>query len=531
MPATRHFLLLGAFFAVAPHLGWPASIAAGTASAAADRNDGVRVHIREFVIEGNTLIPTERLLAVLAPYASENQDASALTQGRDAVRGLYRDAGYEMVSVTLPPPDGVNGVVRLRVHETGIGRIVVSGNRHFSAASVRAALPALEEQKSTHFPRLARQLFLANDNPARQLTLAFSPGENGTADVQVKVADERPLKMAMSADNTGTRATGRSRATLFVTHANLWDAGHEVAASYTTSPEKPGQVHQFGLSYMVPLPSFGDRLQFSYTYSNTDIGRLADIVDVSGQGSNFGLRYHHALHRTASTRHGVDIGIDDKRYKNSIDYFDFGVNTGVNVDARPVSLGYQYAGQGPAGSAFANVGFARNWPGGSRNNDTTYDASQAGATANWSAWRGYVDLRIGSSSQWNLRSTLEAQYSNSVLILGEQFGLGGARSVRGFPERDVSGDRGWRLSHEVISPLLGAQHRLLGFVDGGRVVRVNAQPGDNTGGGLMSYGIGWRWSVGKTMYSALDWARVVNGSPDTTSGHQAVHFSTVWRFI
>lgn len=509
---------------LAPHGAWAASIPADNPSAVS-----VRFPIHRFVVEGNTLVSAERLLTALAPYAGESQDAGALKRARETIQQLYRDAGYEMVSVVLPTAVGTDGVVRVRVHETRIGRVEVSGNRHFTADGTRAALPALQEQQSPDFRRLARQLFLANDNPARQVTLAFSPGDNGAADVAVKVADEQPLKMALSADNTGTRTTGRSRATLIATHANLWDAAHEAAASYTTSPEKPGQVRQFGLSYIVPLPSLGDRLQFSYSYSNTEVGRVADLFDVSGQGRTTGLRYHHDLRRTAGARHSVDIGIDDKRYQNTIDLD--GMNLGDDVDARPVSLGYQYAGHGAAGSVLANLSFARNWPGGERNDDATYGRSRNGAAAGWSAWRTYLDVRIGRGAQWSMRSTLEAQYSNSVLISGEQFGLGGARSVRGFPERDASGDRGWRLANEVISPQIGGQHRLLGFIDGGRISRVNALSGENASGGLMSYGFGWRWNVGTTLYSALDWARVVNGTPDTPSGHQAVHFSAVWRFI
>lgn len=522
MPTVHRSLLFGAILTLAPHAGWAVSIAADTTSAAVER-----FPIRQFDIEGNTLVPAERLAAALAPYVGA--DAGALEQVRATVQQLYRNAGYEMVSVAMPSTIGADGIVRLTVHETRLGEVAVSGNRHFTAEGLRAALPALRERESPQFRRLARQLFLANDNPSRQVALAFSPGENGTANVEVKVADESPLKLALGADNTGTRATGRSRATLLATHANLWDAGHQAAASYTTSPEKPGQVRQFGLSYLVPLPSLGDRLQFSYTHSNTEVGRVADLFDVSGQGSTFGLRYHRVLHRTASERHGIDFGIDDKRYKNTIDFF--GTNVGVDVDARPVSLGYQYAGQGAAGSVFANASFARNWSGGERNDDATYGASADGATASWSAWRAYLDLRVGGGSNWSMRSALEGQYSNSVLISGEQFGLGGARSVRGFPERESSGDRGWRLSNEVISPLLAGQHRLLGFIDGGRTSRVKTLPGESAGDGLMSYGLGWRWSAGTTMYSALDWARVVNGTPGTRSGHQAVHFSAVWRFI
>lgn len=508
---------------LAVHAGCAAFAADGFATPAAS----APLPIRAFSIEGNTLLPAGRLLAAVEPFVGRPQDADA--QAREAVLRTYREAGYEMVSVTLPEPAGADGVVHLRVHETRIGKVQVSGNEHFSEDGLRAALPELKEQESPNFLRLSRQLFLANDNPSRQVALAFSAGGNGTADVAIKVSDEKPLKMAVSLDNTGTHATGHARATVLAMHANLWDAGHEATASYTMSPTRPGKVHQAGLSYVVPLPALGDRLQLSFTYSDADAGRVAEIFNVSGQGSTIGLRYQHFLHRTATTRHIIELGADSKRYKNTIDFF--GTNLGVDVDARPVSLGYQYVGRDADSSLATGVGYARNIAGGSRNDDATYDASRSGADASWSLWRAFLELRLGTPAQWGYRAAFEGQYSSDALISGEQFGLGGARSVRGFPERDSAGDRGWRLTNEVMTPLLVGEHRLLGFVDGGRQSRVHVLPGEGAAESLMSYGLGWRWNLGKNMVSALDWARVVNGTPGTRQGHQAVHFSAVWRFI
>lgn len=533
-------VLLGALLTLAPLAGWAASPANAAPNAAnnAATNAASNVPaapssasfpIRQFVIDGNTLLTTERLLAELAPYVGDAKNADVLAQVRDSVLHAYRVAGYQMVSVALPPSVPADGVVRLRVHETRIGKVTVSGNEHFSEQGLRAALPALKEQESPSFLRLSRQLFLVNDNPSRQVALAFSPGEGGTADVAVKVADEPPLKMALSLDNTGTHATGRARATLLATHANLWDAGHEAAASYTTSPTNVGQVRQFGLSYMIPLPALGDRLHLSYIHSNTDAGRVADLFNVAGQGTTVGLRYQHYMHRTAHVRHILELGVDDKHYENTIDFF--GNDLGVDVDARPVSLSYQYSARNANISLAGSLGYAQNLSGGKRNDDATYDASRSGATASWNLWRAYLDYRTGAPSQWGYHAVLEGQYTNEALISGEQFGLGGARSVRGFPERDSSGDRGWRLSNEVLTPTLADQHRFLGFIDGGRQSRVNVLPGEDSAESLMSYGLGWRWTVGRSMISALDWARVVNGTPGTRQGHQAVHFSAVWRFI
>jgi len=55
------------------------------------------------------------------------------------------------------------------------------------------------------------------------------------------------------------------------------------------------------------------------------------------------------------------------------------------------------------------------------------------------------------------------------LISGEQFGLGGADSVRGFEEREISGDDGIQLNLETHSPSFGPGLRPLAFADGSKI--------------------------------------------------------------
>jgi hemolysin activation/secretion protein len=489
-------------------------------------SESQRFPIRGFFVDGNTVIATDRILHGLSGYLGEEQTAVALLQARDAVYRIYREAGYEMVAVELPSEIGTNGIVALRVRETTIGSVTVTGNEHYSAEHFRAVLPSLQENRSPNLAGLARELFLANDHPGYRLALLFTPDPSGTAHVEIKVKDASALRAALSADNTGTEATGRSRATLTASHANLWDLGHEATAGYTTSPEAPSRVRQLVLSYQLTLPSSANRLQFGYSYSNTDAGRVADVFNVAGQGSTYSVRLQHSLRRTDTARHLIEFGIDDKRYRNTIDFF--GSNLGVDVNARPVSFNYAFSGREGATAASAAIGYTRNLPGGARNDDATYAASRSGARSSWSVWRANAELTSAMTPEWGLRAALEAQYTSTPLISAEQFGLGGARSVRGFQERESSGDRGWRVTGEVLSPRLAEQHRLLAFVDAGRHDRLNLLPGEAAGASLVSYGVGWRWAVGPVSTS-LDWARVVRGTPTTPAGSNAVHFSASWR--
>ncbi len=532
---SRFAVVLGVLLCLAPLPGLatrPVVLAEpGTQREARDAQgaaaEGERFPIRGFSVEGNESVASERILAALGQWLGERQGVEALLQARAAVVAVYREAGYEMVSVELPSHIGLDGLVRLRVRETRIGRVTVSGNQHYASDHFRAVLPSLQENHSPNLTTLARELFLANEHPAYRVALAFTPGAPDQADVEIKVSDASPAHVVLGVDNSGTHATGRSRATLTVSHANLWGRGHEGVVGYTTSPEFPARVQQLVLSYTAPLASLGTRLQLGASYSNADVGRVAEFFDVSGQGSALSLRLQRDLLRSDTARQLVELGIEDRRLRNTVDFF--GTNLGTDVDARPVGLNYVALAREGTSTAAAALGYTRNLPWGPRNDDASYQASRAGARAAWAVWRAKLEGDAVFGERWKWSGRLEAQYTNQPLISAEQFGLGGARSVRGFVERETSGDRGWRLSNELLSPPLAGQHRLLAFADAGGHERLHALPGEPAGATLVSYGVGWRWALDASLAASLDVARVQRGTALTPAGSHGVHFGASWR--
>src|SRR5206468_3979668 len=91
---------------------------------------------------------------------------------------------------------------------------------------------------------------------------------------------------------------------------------------------------------------------------------------------------------------------------------------------------------------------------------------------------GFTYLRQLAAG-WQARALLNAQFTGDALIPGEQFGLGGPDSVRGYVLREVVNDRGFSGQLELYTPELSAKlHlsdaykvRLLAFYDFGTVQR------------------------------------------------------------
>lgn len=487
-----------------------------------------RFTIREFVVEGNTLVPAPELQAVLAPFRGSGRSFDDIDAARKAVLEAYVRAGYELVSVDYEPALSRGGVHRFRVREVRLERVRVTGNQALEESAVRAQLPSLREDSTPRLARLARELFLFNDNPGRSASIDYAAAGEGRVEAEIRVTEGPQSRFALAYNNTGSAQTGRSRLALSASHYNLFGASHQGSLSLGTSPEEPEKVLQLGLSYSIPLPRLGDMLSFGASHARVKVGTVADVFNIAGESDTWNVRYACNLFRTAEARHVLEVGYDERRYRDLVDFF--GVNLGASVTAKPLSLGYRMQRSWPQNNFQFGLTWQRNLPGGSRNNDAAYSASRFGADAKWSTVQVDAGWQRALPGEWVLSARLAGQYASEPLIAAEQFGLGGANAVRGFAEREGAGDRGLRGSLELLTPVIAGSLCFVAFLDAGRSRRLDALPGEVARQGLASAGIGWRATIGKRLQLALDAARVTDGTARFPNGSTKVHASAVFVF-
>jgi len=148
-----------------------------------------------------------------------------------------------------------------------------------------------------------------------------------------------------------------------------------------------------------------------------------------------------------------------------------------------------------------------------------------------------ASLRHRLAGDWQLGTSLDGQYTWEPLISGEQFGLGGRASVRGFSDRVVNGDSGWRAGVELSGPDIGprlgidgAHLRLLGFLEGGEVFLRKPQAGDVPRAGIASVGLGLNFAWNSTFSARLDYGHVIDGDGEKGPGAGRLHLGLSWVF-
>jgi len=498
-----------------------------------------RFEITRFSVENNTLLPAAEIDRVVAPFAGKQKDFSDIQRALESLEQAYSNRGYSLVQVLLPEQDITRGVVRFRVLEPRIGKVVVEGNKFYDATNVRASLPALKPGSTPESNKIARNLQLLAEHPTKQTTVLLKSGDTeNEVDATVKIADESPLKFIFTADNSGTVATGRFRTGIAVQHSNLFNRDHTVNLQYTTNPEHPSKVAIYGLGYRIPLYAYNSSVEIFAGYSDVDSGTLQGLFNVSGSGTVAGVRYNLHLPKIADYEHKLSFGLDYRAYKNNVTFL--GVSTVPDVTVHPYNIAYNGLWRMSSAEAGFYANYSQNIAGGNDGRDFNVapvgfvSPARAEATTSYGIFRAGANYTQVFAKEWQLRAVVNAQYSGNALISGEQFAFGGPDSVRGFINREVANDKGYSASVEVYTPELGAKLgwkdlkvRLLTFYDMGTTGRNKIQPAELSGQSGSSVGLGMRMAYGKLMNLRVDWAQVVDPAGNQARSDQMLNASLV----
>ncbi len=497
--------------------------------------------IRGFEIKGDNPLSAAKTSQVLAPYLRADATIDTLQKATAALESALREAGYGLHKVALPAQE-VGSTVALEVVKFTIGRVTVTGNQHFDDTNIRASLPELREGNSLNFKRLAVQTSMANDNPGKQISVALKESEEADKiDATLQVRDVRPWVASVNMTNAGNPSSGRDRFTVALGHNNVFNRDHQGVIAYTTSLQRPSDVRQWGLNYKIPF--YGARATLGVSLTKSDVlGTFATFTS-TGVGNTKGVNYTLALEPEGGRRSFLSFSLDDRLFGAAVVN---GTAVGVDRRSRPVAVGYAVRNESDDAFWSYNLDLASNLRGGATNDlasyRTEYSNAVTGQGISSTSFRivraGYqYSTQIAKTWQLSLRSQL--QWSNTPLIAGEQMGLGGVSSLRGVPDRAISGDAGLQGSLEVNSPELVKGLRFSGFVDAGRLANRDADGLRRVAhDDLSSMGVGLRYGHPAGVSISADYGRLLTGSklPLATNssapqkGDDRVHLSISVRF-
>ncbi|MCI7330000.1 MAG: ShlB/FhaC/HecB family hemolysin secretion/activation protein, partial [Selenomonadaceae bacterium] len=236
--------------------------------------------------------------------------------------------------------------------ELEVKEVKIEGNQHWRESMIRRMVPELNRQK-VDVAKLSSELELLNDTQVGKLAADFAKDGDGYV-LTLKVKEAQPQHVALNVNNSGNEYTGNWRSTLTYTHANLTQRADSLGVAYVTSPAHWSDVKQAALAYRTIIPQFGDSVYFTTSYSDVNLGQIANFggigISATGKGHTFGAHYQHNIKYTRAHKQLLDFGVDYKHYNNAQDYNYASrllLSDGVSFNVKTASMSYVDITQSP----------------------------------------------------------------------------------------------------------------------------------------------------------------------------------------
>ncbi len=517
----------------------------------------VRFRVNGFALNAPVPVDQSRVDEVFAPYEGRDLTLQEVQQVAKNLERAIREEGWSFVRIVLPAQELEDGVVRFDVLRYRIGRAEVAGNKWFSEENIRRSVPGLQTGTEPNVLELSSAANVASRHPAKNIRLTFREGDRGkTVDATLKVEDQKPWVAFALLQNNGNDETGHTRLTLGAQHGNLTGHDDTLNVSYTTAPSDHDAVTQYGLSYSYPFYDYRSHLTLFWADSSVNSGTIQGLFDVSGAGEISGAHLQHHLPRFSLARHdppdwlptvydhSLTFGIEDRAFNNDIQFS--GAQLGTDVRTRPASVRYELVHTSANNQFDIGLQYTYSLSGGGDNSDSAYAANRARAENNWKNWRGTFNWNYSFRSQWATALDVDWQYSEEPLVPPEQFGVGGIRSVRGYEEREATGDSGIMARLDLMAPPETAAKflkkvqapgglaflndtRLFTFVDAGYVSADDIAAGGSGQKHLSSAGFGGLWRS-QQFSLRLDVANAFSNTGETDAGEWVMHLFLLARY-
>lgn len=494
----------------------------------------VKIVLQELVVSGVTQIEADRLEEKFLPWIGKRVGLQDLLTIAGEITELYKDEGYVTTRAIVPPQQVENGTVHIHVVEGKIGEIKIEGNKWVDMDYIRKRIDA-QAGDVFRLQSLEEDVVALNRNTLfDRVHATLKPGDKpGTSDVVVSVDDHFPVHLSLSIDNFGRENIGLYRPGITLSHENLTGNGDSLVSNVTLASDTVSNFVQ----YSYPLTDDGWTIGGQYAYSRIviDDDQVAPVEKIIGRSHRFQLNMGFPLYTS-----------EDRRWQATGDVSGYLVDSMVFIDTNQpfadqfgrvffpgrhklTSIVTDEYARVRAITSGININHHDNhgrWVlRGSMTNGVTLFGG------NWAFTKFNTDLTRVQDLTHGFVGILRAQgqFTPNRLPGLEQMQIGGANTVRGYPEGFLLADNGYLFSGEFRFPMNfllpeKIDHSLQGlvFADYGNVF-TTGRPAQTLGGhvatgspgGLFSYGVGVRGQITKHLSGRFDLGIATrNDSPD-----------------
>lgn len=458
--------------------------------------DTIDFALKRVVVEGATAFPPAEVDAFFAGLAGHTVQLEAVRQAAQRLEDHYREHGYFLSRVFVPPQRVADGTLTIRVIEGYIDKVHVEGLDAGTQRKVAALLAPLEGKKPIDLPSVERRLLILNDLPGLSAASVLRQAlVLGGSDLYVTLSRPRDGVQAV-VSNTNSRLLGPW---VYALNGNLnRPLGLPGALSLGVSASGPGlgATQSGSWRYSLGIGSSGLVGSIGQIVARAHPGASLTPLDVRNDLLSSSLRLRYPLIRSRRQSLFVEGGLSINASSTDILQQQLVDDHDTVAD---IALIYQQTGW-LRGSTTASVDLYHGLPilganGRDAARPSVLDFNPSFARVTYSIQRLQTVARRVS-----LYGVVQGQHSDSKLLSGELVAFGGPSIGRGYDPSTITGDQGVGGSAElrydlpVARPWL-ANAQFYGFVDGAHTVTLPSAFSNRITAGLGSAGGGVRLSM------------------------------------
>lgn len=412
----------------------------------------------------------------------------------------YRNAGYILTQVIIPPQTIEGGTAKLQVVEGYIDTISVRDTEPDKATKLVRQLAAQVKGQKTplNVADLERSLLLINDLPGVKARSVLSPSPTKTGSADLTIILDRTLYDGMvSFDNYGTRYLGPGQFGGAFSLNSYFDMNEKITAQIYLAPEifRGFELNYFSLGYSMPISDDGTSVNLFASRTGTDPGYTLRQFGVQGHSQYASVELDHPYIRSRDRNLTGRVKFDwrDVTSKNNI-----GADPTRTDHIRAFRVGGRYDfldRMFGAGYNVADIELSQGLDafGASQKNLNTL--SRPAGNPYFTKLNVEVQRLQRLNSSFNFLLAAKGQWSGSALLTSEEFGIGGQSYGRGYDPSEIVGDSGYAAKAELqyyrpINVPYFSNYYMYTFFDGGSVWNHDPATSANGRDSLSSTGLG-----------------------------------------
>ncbi len=419
---------------------------------------GVKVLVREFKFEGNTVFSSADLGKVVGGFAGRELDSGQLEDARRAVTLHYVSHGYINSGATLEDQKVLDGVVTFQIVEGKLSEIHVEGNKRLRTKYISQRIRR-GAGEPLNMNALQETLLMLKDNPnLRRINAELKPtGVRGESDLEVSVAEKSPWHLGLQARNDRPPSVGAEVLEILASHQNVTGNNDPLELRYgvaqrSNNSMKFSGADNLGASYRIPFTVHDTSFLMGYTRGDfAIIEEPFNTLDIMSQSESYSVGLIQPVFRSPRREFTVSL-LGDRRHSESFllgQPFSFSpgaVNGEATVSVARMGLEFVERSQSQVIALRSTLSRGLN----------VLDATDnpTGPSGEFTAWLGQAQyVRRLTEKGIQLIASTSFQWTSEPLLSLEQFSLGGANTVRGYRENQIVRDMGVLASLEFRIPV------------------------------------------------------------------------------